>query len=379
MATCFGPLPPTSRRPFEINYPTGRPPRKDLSRRPPRVQRTRPHVCSNVNIDEVHAKRFQSSTYLSFRESYEDEISLESNSRRCKSARCRRRNQAFRNLENLDVFSVEEETKNRKSRRERWKTIDGYYSDTTVLPKKSKPFLSTFKSDDNDFENALLSTIKEKSKSTQNLSETKKNLISPKLKPVPIPSAEEVMPKLDRKRSVTFSEDSAKESKRTKYSVLRTELPNVTFEELKKSANTLHPKSLYSTTRYQNLHLTVFYGNECINPPIRVDEHLNDDSEKPRFMNHTSSSLRRQKMAANRNSFRGKLFRSQSEGNLAKNDAKSDNPNGNGSFNRYLRVLSGSWRNLLNRKFYFLIRKEPVVWFIGILIGGEKSSKMYNL
>lgn len=369
MATCFGPLPP-SRRQFDVHFPPGRPPRYEVSHRPPRVQRTRTHACGNVrNSDDLFVKRFLSSTYRSFRDANEDEISFPSgeSGRKCRSVRCRKRTHVCRRVADDDcdnrkrrTFSFDEDSmKMEKARRDRsrLKTMDGYYSDTSLLPGKVKPFLSTFKSDDNNFEHALLSTLKEKSKSSQNLACPKKPVMSPRLKVVSIPSADLVIPKLEKssfKRSVTFSEQS-KPDFRCKFSVLGSELPSLTFEQLRNAANTKHPKCLYSTNRYPELHLTVFCGNERISPPIRTAEEAHIlGIDKPRYLNHTSSSLRRRK-ALKQTTFAGKLFRSQSEGNLAQNTGSTPKSEsqltlGTASFNKCLRVLSGSWRNLLNCK-----------------------------
>lgn len=330
MAICFGPLPP-SRKQFDVAVPSGRPPRKDFSHRPPRVQRVKTHGF----VDEI-SRRTLSSTYRSFRESNEDDIFGN------ESHKPFRRTQSLKtpaeSSEDHLMSLGEGSTRIRRNRRSRHKskTLDGYSSDTTLLPNL-KPFLSSFKTDDNDFETALFLTFKEKSQSTQNLVDLKKPGISPRLKPVPIPSTEGKLEK-NLKRTVKFLECPTEE-KRSRFSVLKSELPSETFEDLKKAANTKHPKSLYSTRRYTDLHITIFCGNECVNPAKaedRTNQNFNGNARN-------TSSLRHSRRAS---AVGRRLFRSQSEGNLA-----STGENGL-TLNKCLRALNGSWRNLLNRKCY---------------------------
>lgn len=185
---------------------------------------------------------------------------------------------------------------------------DGYASDTPHC----KPFLSTFKSDDHAFQIQLLSTLREKSKSAQSLTERKP---SPLLTPVVVS-----VPKLE-KRTVTFSVPKQPSAK-----IVPSELPHTTFEMLKKRANTLHPKLLFSTLRYTDLTLTIIRTNlsycSSLTRPKRVDPVV-------------------------------KLFRSQSDSDLSK-DLETIGPVSgvpSAGLNKCLRVLSGSWRNLLHREF----------------------------
>ncbi|KAK6623904.1 hypothetical protein RUM44_010760 [Polyplax serrata] len=360
MATCFDPVPP-SKRQFDVRFPAGRPPRHSISHRPPRVQSNRTELKVK-NTNEINSRQFLSSTYRSFCDPCEDNLEWQSSQQKT-----RRRHSSRRTNKENESCTERTNDRPRKHRRERIRsrTHDGYNSDSTLMPNKKQIFLSTFKSNDNEFESALLFTLREKSRSTQNLAEMKKNIvISPRLKPATIPT-DLVIEKFDKgnlKRCVTFSEgnksDVPEAPKKSKYSVLKFELPRLTFEQMKNSPNTIHPKRLYSTTQYQDLHLTVFYGDECINPPVPENQERRNMGGKnnPKRLSYAySGSLRRNKVL--RGSIKGRLFRSQSDGNLDSSSdtivtEKGDDRDAANS-RKYLRVLNRSWRNLLTCKFTY--------------------------
>lgn len=234
--------------------------------------------------------------------------------------RDRRLSSTYRSFRQPD----EEQPRNRRLKtRSVNRTDDGYASDTPYC----KPFLSTFKSDDHDFQIKLLGTLREKSKSTQSLTERKP---SPLLTPVVVS-----VPKLE-KRTVTFSVPKPPSAK-----IVPSELPHTTFEMLKKQANTLHPKLLFSTTRYPNLTLTIIRSNlsycSSLTRPKRVEPIV-------------------------------KLFRSQSDSDLSKDVPEIGPVVPNAGLNKCLRVLSGSWRNLLHREFrinlFFLSKTFPSLRFL---------------
>jgi len=234
---------------------------------------------------------------------------------------------------------TDEETiprRNRPKTRSVIRPDDGYSSDTPF----SKPFLSTFKSDDHEFENALMNTLREKSKSAQSLVERKP---SPLLTPVVVS-----VPKLE-KRTVTFAEPKQPSCK-----IVPSELPSTCFDTLKMRSNTLHPKALYSTTRYPDLKLTIIRPTSVVFPMVNSANY---------------SSLTRPK----KENLDAKLSRSQSDSDLNKeesSDKKVDLPTG--GLNKCLRKLSGSWRNLILGKFWSGI---GLLW---IRITSEtKSQKSY--
>lgn len=380
MAACFSTLAFSGKRQFtDIDIPAGRPPRHSFSHRPPRGQTNR-SLVKVKNSNDVPSKNLLSSTYKSFSDPCESEVSFEL-SRKNRSKRYKNRTNKENESDSLRMSDHSNSIRRHKRDKSRRKIHDGYSSDTGLLSNRKKIFLSTFKSNDNEFETAFLETLREKSKSIHNIAEAKKFPMSQRLKPATIPAdlVIEKLDKINRKKSgVTFSEDAENSSapKKSKYSVLKNELPSLTFEQMKKAANTIHPKLLYSTKRYQDLHLTIFYGDECINP-LPPEEPLPEKlvGSFKRFTYETGSLRRQRKLF--RNSLRGKkLFRSHSEGNLdggggdgggvgedsimfkkctgremRKGEgneivvASSSSPGG-----RYLRVLNRSWRNLLTSK-----------------------------